>query len=161
MSDQQPLFNHQQSCALHWQEIVLDISQTSTSIALNKLICYLDYALQAGELSAEQALEAMAGEREQLLKLQCQQERNAALVAFDEVAKLKRTVAYVTREFVRRDCGVSGAILSDEDCDRIIARVQRLTIEGKFGHSGVYWIANALAAKGLIRPQLPERTPRN
>jgi hypothetical protein len=66
-----------------------------------------------------------------------------------------QSVSYITREFVRCDCGINGANLSDEDCDIVIAEVQRLEIEGKFKHAGVYWIANALAGEGKIRPQLP------
>jgi hypothetical protein len=58
---------------------------------------------------------------------------------------------------VRRDCGINGAVFSDQDCDVVIAQVQRLAIEGKFKHAGVYWIANALAGEGKIRPQLPEQ----
>ena len=27
---------------------------------------------------------------------------------------------YLTREFVRKDCGIDGAQFTDEDCDRII-----------------------------------------
>ncbi|MDZ8260583.1 hypothetical protein [Nostoc sp. ChiQUE01b] len=67
----------------------------------------------------------------------------------------RREIDYVTRDFVRRDCGVYGAVLSDEDCDVIIAEVQQLAEQGKFHHTGVYWIANSLAANGMIHPTLP------
>jgi hypothetical protein len=66
------------------------------------------------------------------------------------IGKVKESIAYVTREFVRRDCGVNGVILSDEDCDAVIAEVTKLAIEGKFKHTGVYWIANDLTARGKI-----------
>ncbi|BAY59255.1 hypothetical protein NIES2135_61320 (plasmid) [Leptolyngbya boryana NIES-2135] len=65
-------------------------------------------------------------------------------------------IAYVTREFVRADAGANGAQFSDEDCDCIIAEVQRLYAEGNFHHNGVYWIANRLAADRLIHPTLPD-----
>jgi hypothetical protein len=67
----------------------------------------------------------------------------------------QQSVSYVTREFVRRDCGINGATFTNEDCDVVIAEVQRLAVKGKFKHSGVYWIANALAGERKIRPQLP------
>lgn len=67
-----------------------------------------------------------------------------------------KDTAYITREFVRQDCGIHGAELSDEDCDVIIAEVRLLTEQGKFNHSGVYWIANRLAAEGQIHPSLPK-----
>ena len=59
---------------------------------------------------------------------------------------------YLTREFVLNDCGVNGAALSNEDCDLIIAEVERLYSLGQFHHTGVYWIANQLAADGKIHP---------
>lgn len=133
----------------------MDIFQTSTSAPLNQLICYLDYAVGGDEILPEQALAVMAGERRWLHNIQVEQYRNLALSAFEEVATLKASVAYVTREFVREDCGINGATFSDEDCDVVIAYVQRLAIEGKFKHSGVYWIANSLAGDGLIHPQFP------
>lgn len=75
----------------------------------------------------------------------------------EEAAQLIESVAYVTREFVRRDCRINGAVFSDVDCDVVIAEVQKLAIEGKFKHCGVYWIANALAGEGKIHPVLPQR----
>ena len=60
---------------------------------------------------------------------------------------------YLTREFVRRDCGINGAVLTDEDCDLVIEEVKRLYAIGKFHHTGVYWIANRLVAEGVIKPQ--------
>jgi hypothetical protein len=158
MSEKQLNCNQQQhSPSSLWQQLVLDISQTSTSTPLNQLVCHLDYAVNDDEISPEQALEVMAGERRWLLNIEQDQHRNLALTAFDEVATLKASVAYVTREFVRQDCGINGATFSDEDCDTVIAYVQQLALGGKFKHSGVYWIANALAGDGLIHPQLPER----
>ena len=62
---------------------------------------------------------------------------------------------YVTRDFVRQDCGIHGARLSDSDCDAIIDEVKKLTADGKFPHTGVYWIANRLVAEGRIHPTLP------
>jgi len=60
---------------------------------------------------------------------------------------------YFTREFVRQDCGYNGAILCDRDCDIIIDKIKQLHSIGKFHHTGVYWIANSLAADNLIHPQ--------
>jgi len=60
---------------------------------------------------------------------------------------------YLTREFVRQDCGNNGAILSDRDCDIIIDKIKQLHSIGKFHHTSVYWIANSLAADNLIHPQ--------
>ncbi|MGI2907149.1 hypothetical protein [Tolypothrix sp. VBCCA 56010] len=62
---------------------------------------------------------------------------------------------YVTHDFVRADCSIHGAMLSDNDCDIIIAEVKRLWASGQFHHTGVYWIANSLAANGMIHPTLP------
>lgn len=81
-----------------------------------------------------------------------QQQSNTA-----EAAQLLESVAYITREFVRRDCGINGAIFSDVDCDVVIAEVRKLAVEGKFKHAGIYWIANALAGEGKIHPVLPQR----
>jgi hypothetical protein len=143
-----------------WERLVLDIYQTSTSAPLNQLICYLDYAVHGDEMTAEQALRVMESERSLLLNIKREEDRNGALTAFDEVERLKQTVAYITREFVREECGIWGAVFGDEDCDVVIAKVQQMAIEGKYGHCGTYWIANALAADGLIRPILPKRERR-
>ena len=67
-----------------------------------------------------------------------------------------KDIDYITRDFVRQDCGVHGATFSDENCDTIIAEVARLTEEGIFSHTGVYWIANQLAAEGKISPRNPQ-----
>ena len=66
-----------------------------------------------------------------------------------------KDIDYITREFVRHDCGVHGAIFSDENCDIVIAEVARLAEEGMFSHTGVYWIVNRLAAEGRISPKFP------
>lgn len=34
-----------------------------------------------------------------------------------------KSVAYITREFVRKDCQLKDALLVDSDCDRLIAEV--------------------------------------
>ena len=57
---------------------------------------------------------------------------------------------YLTREFVRGECGVFGATLDDRECDLIILETQQLYLQGQFHHTGVYWVANALAANNLI-----------
>ena len=36
--------------------------------------------------------------------------------------------SYITHEFVRHECGIFGAILSDQDCDEVIAEVARLNV---------------------------------
>lgn len=64
---------------------------------------------------------------------------------------------YLTDEFIRRGCGVNGAEFSDEDCQRIREEVFTLYDKGEFHHTGVYWIANRLAADGIIQPQFPLR----
>lgn len=53
---------------------------------------------------------------------------------------VQKDISYITREFVRQECSVFGAILSDEDCARIIVEVARLTECGESHHTGVYWI---------------------
>jgi hypothetical protein len=136
-----------------WKQQVAQMSKIDPSTALCQLISHLDYAVEKDNLSPEQALEVLAGERGWLLEIDRQQLREEALAAFDEVAKLKESVAYITRDFVRNDCGIHGTTFSDEDCDLVIAKVQRLAMEDKFQHTGVYWIANALAADGLIHPK--------
>ncbi|MBW4595452.1 MAG: hypothetical protein KME46_21755 [Brasilonema angustatum HA4187-MV1] len=64
-------------------------------------------------------------------------------------------IAYVTQEFVRQDCGIYGVKLVDADCDVIIDEVKKLAQQGNFHHTGVYWIANYLAAEGRIHPNVP------
>ncbi|MBP5972486.1 hypothetical protein HW132_07010 [Brasilonema sp. CT11] len=64
-------------------------------------------------------------------------------------------IAYITREFVRQDCGIHGINLVDEDCDVIIDEVKKLAQQGNFQHTGVYWIANYLATEGRIHPNVP------
>ena len=61
---------------------------------------------------------------------------------------------YLTREFVRKDCGSNGAVLSEIDCDLVIQEVKRLYDKGEFHHTGVYWVANKLAGEGVIKPEL-------
>lgn len=65
---------------------------------------------------------------------------------------------YLSRDFVRDECGIFGAIFNDDDCNRIIAEVHSLYSHGKFHHAGVYWIANDLTARNLIHPQLVAQT---
>ena len=72
----------------------------------------------------------------------------------DAKKKQMTELNYLTREFVRSDCGTNGATFSDEDCDRIIQEVKRLHSIGEFHHTGVYWVANKLAAEGLINPEI-------
>ncbi|BAZ00508.1 hypothetical protein NIES37_45000 [Tolypothrix tenuis PCC 7101] len=64
-------------------------------------------------------------------------------------------LAYLTDDFIRRDCGIHGARFSDEDCIRIREEATRLYTCGKFHHTGVYWIANRLVGEGKIHPILP------
>lgn len=59
---------------------------------------------------------------------------------------------YLTRDFVRDECCIFGAVLSDTDCDRIIKEVKLLYAQGQFHHTGVYSIADYLAAQNLISP---------
>lgn len=66
---------------------------------------------------------------------------------------LSENITYIIRDFVRQECSVWGAILSDLDCDEVIAEVARLAKQGKFHHTGVYWIANRLVAEGRINPK--------
>ena len=68
------------------------------------------------------------------------------------IQQLKKDISYITRESIRAEIGIFGAKLSDEDCDKVIAEVKRLDAAGEFEHSGVYWIANRLAADGVINP---------
>ena len=60
---------------------------------------------------------------------------------------------YLTREFVRKDCGSNGAVLSEIDCDLVIEEVKRLHAIKEFHHTGVYWVANKLAGEGVIKPE--------
>lgn len=63
---------------------------------------------------------------------------------------------YLTNVFIRSDIGVYGAEITDNECELIRAEVQRLHERGEFHHTGVYWIANQLAADGIIYPKLPK-----
>lgn len=141
---------------------------------LNRLLLQLGYAVDDENLTPENAFDILNGNRWWILDIDRTDVREAAIAAYDERDELLnahnafapeskysfsveayQSVAYVTREFVRGDCSVHGAILDDADCDRIIAEVQELAQLGNFSHSGVYWIANRLAAEGYIHPQLP------
>jgi hypothetical protein len=64
-------------------------------------------------------------------------------------------LAYLTDDFIRRDCRIHGAQLSEEDCARIREEVIRLHECGAFHNTGIYWIANRLAGEGEIHPILP------
>lgn len=61
---------------------------------------------------------------------------------------------YLTNNFIRSDIRINGAEITDEECSFIRVEVQRLHEQGKFYHTGVYWIANRLAVDGVIHPQL-------
>lgn len=67
-----------------------------------------------------------------------------------------RELDYLTRNFVRDQCSSNGAVLSDADCDRIIEQTQQLYTLDRFHHTGVYWIANQLAADGVITPSFKQ-----
>jgi hypothetical protein len=84
MSDWHFSSSFDQSPDSRWQQLVIDISQTSTSISLNQLICYLDYAVHSDELTLQQALAVMEGDKQWLLNIECEQYRNAAISAFEE-----------------------------------------------------------------------------
>lgn len=64
-------------------------------------------------------------------------------------------LAYLTDEFIRADCGVHHVQLSEQDCARIREEIIFLYQNGCFHHTGVYWVANRLAAEGEIYPILP------
>ena len=59
---------------------------------------------------------------------------------------------YLTYDFVRHECSVFGAILSNTHCQLVIAEVHSLYLRGQFHHTGIYWIANHLAARKIIHP---------
>lgn len=61
-------------------------------------------------------------------------------------------LSYLTNPFIRSDVGINGAEITDDECELIRAQVQRLHEQGEFHHTGVYWIANKLAADGIIHP---------
>lgn len=63
---------------------------------------------------------------------------------------------YLTNKFIRTEVGIHGAEISDRDCVAIRAEVQRLYNQSKFHHTGIYWVANRMAANGTIHPQLPK-----
>lgn len=67
----------------------------------------------------------------------------------------KKDISYITREFVRKECGIFGAVFSDKDCDEVITEVTRLAERDEFYHTGVYWIANQLVSQGRIHPNRP------
>lgn len=141
---------------------------------LNRLLLQLGYAVEDENLTAEESFDVLNGNKWPILDIDRDDVREAALVAYEErdvllnihnafapesgykfSVEAYQSVAYVTRNFVRSDCSTHGAILSDEDCDQVVGEVQELSQLRKFSHSGVYWIANRLAAEGTIHPQLP------
>lgn len=159
-----------QSPECRWNQLMkVDIKGNTP---LNRLILHLGYAVEDENLLPENAFDILEGNRVWILDIDRTEDREAALAAYDEREGLKKTettspfrrkfaveahsnVAYVTREFVRNDCGIHGAQFSDADCDRIIAEVQELAQLGEFHHTDVYWIANRLAAEGCIHLTSP------
>jgi hypothetical protein len=86
--------NQPQSAAeavTRWEQLRLEIYQSSTSFSLNQLVCYLDYAVNGGELSPQQALQVLEGERSLLLNIQSENDRDGALAAFGEYTSLNQT----------------------------------------------------------------------
>lgn len=63
---------------------------------------------------------------------------------------------YITNEFIRTEVGIHGARISDQECEAICAEVQRLYDQGKFYHTGIYWVTNRMAADEVIHPYLPK-----
>lgn len=45
---------------------------------------------------------------------------------------------YLTREFIRQDCGTNEATFSDKDYDPVIEEVKRLHAIKEFKHTRVY-----------------------
>jgi hypothetical protein len=77
---------YMRSPIFRWKQQVAEMSDIDHSTNIWQLISYLDYAVQKNNLSEEQALEVLAGERNWLLEIEQEQEREGALVAFDEIA---------------------------------------------------------------------------
>lgn len=61
---------------------------------------------------------------------------------------------YLNSKFIHFNVGINGAEITDEECSIIRTEVQRLHEQGKFHYTGVYWIANRLAADGVMYPRL-------
>lgn len=59
---------------------------------------------------------------------------------------------YLTNEFIRTEVKIHGMEISNQECDRYRAEVQRLYDQGEFHHTGVYWVANRLAADSYYSP---------
>lgn len=73
---------------------------------------------------------------------------------------MKRPIDYIDYAFIRQDVAIHGATLSDADCQTVLEEVRRLDSLDEFHHTGVYWIANRLAADKLIHPVLPMGSPK-
>lgn len=69
-----------------WKQQVAQMSKIDPSTALCQLISHLDYAVEKDNLSPEQALEVLTGERSYLLDIDRQELREEILAAFDEFA---------------------------------------------------------------------------
>lgn len=158
------------SAEVVWKQLI-EQTNIEANTPLNRLILQLAYAVEDKNLTAENAFDILGGNRWWILDIDRSDVREAALAAFFEREDMRispdtlplnykfsvesfKSVTYVTREFVRSDCQVHGAMLSDSDCDRVIAEVQELAQHGNFAHTGVYWIANRLAGSKCIHPQL-------
>jgi hypothetical protein len=161
---------HAESAECRWNQLVATMNFENNS-PLTRLTLHLNCAVEDENLSHEQAFEVLEGERGWIFDIDCAENRDAAIAAFDELEEMRgqgvstpfsqtfsaaafKDVAYVTREFVRADCSIHGASFSDADCDTIIAEVQKLAQQGNFHHAGVYWIANRLTAEGQIHPTM-------
>ncbi|MFH7024722.1 MAG: hypothetical protein ACHBN1_04795 [Heteroscytonema crispum UTEX LB 1556] len=82
---------YMRSPVFHWKQTVAQMPQTDANSPLRKLINHLDYAVEKDNISPEQALEVLAGERSYLLDIDRQQLREEALAAFDEYFSTKET----------------------------------------------------------------------
>lgn len=164
---------YRNSPEFHWKKL-MEGTVIEETTPLNRLLLQLGYAVEDENLTAEEAFDVLNGNRWPIIDIDRDDVRETALVAYEErdvllnahnafapesgyrfSVEAYQNVAYVTRELVRSDCSAHGAILTDKDCDQIIAEVQELAQLRKFSHSGVYWIANRLAAEGTTHPQLP------
>ena len=148
-----------------WKQLIKEVN-AEINTPLNQLILKLAYAVENEILCYDNAFNILDGQDWWIQDISQSEIYAAIYSAFNEREKLYKSVewgefsieaykstTYITKDFVRNDCKINGAILSDFDCDRVIAEVQELAQQGNFTHTGIYHIANRLAGSKCIHPQ--------
>lgn len=141
-----------------WQQL-MEGAVIEENTPLNRLILQLAYAVEGEFLTAENAFDVLSGNRTPISDIERDNDREAALAAFDEREKTKHSqnipplnkdfsveayinISYLTREFIRKVFGFNDAtMLSNDECDLIISQVQESAQNSNLTDEGLYQLA--------------------